>query len=412
MSEGVPGTDESIVDDVNGERSAWVMTELREVLKRTFSFLTARQLNVCARVCKVWHKTARRILARRQNIHWVVDFKSSHPKGQTSHPLGFFGLGLEGKLQSTDSQPKLALMFTEFSKGAEYRANGPSRKKTEDSGPKKAQEVVDFIRNLLPSDCILLSLMTPGTVAPTCSESTKPCDESESEGGALCALFPKLPGVEMSLLPVSLKLLQGGDKDTLWQRWQETGLSPTDTQCILLFGWGFTTGVQQAALELQRLFLEKAGRSPVIAGAIVNRLLSKGLFSRSEESSGVIGVMFSGPNVRAASVVLGEEVRQREDTRRAILRLKEANIHAGSASQSVGFMFACAGRGQFFYGSKNVESEEFHRVFPDTPLFGLFGGGEIGCENLSRGEKIDNGRLKSIAHAYTTIMCLVTFDPS
>lgn len=132
---------------------------------------------------------------------------------------------------------------------------------------------------------------------------------------------------------------------------------------------------------------------------------------RSEESSGVIGVTFSGPNVKAISVILNEQVRTRSEAKTAIARLKEANLPV-RPKFSLGFMFACAGRGLHFYEEDNVESEEFHKLFPDTPLFGFFGGGEIGCYNLTAGRDIEGLLLSNTAHAYTTIMCLLTFDPS
>ena len=133
--------------------------------------------------------------------------------------------------------------------------------------------------------------------------------------------------------------------------------------------------------------------------------------NRNQESSGVIGVMFSGPNVRAASVLLSEQISKRDEVKNTIATLKDAHLPV-RPRRSLGLMFACAGRGRHFYNEDNVESEEFHKVFPDTPLFGLFGGGEIGCRNLTAGREIDGISLHTIAHAYTTIMCLLTFDPS
>ncbi|XP_794413.2 F-box only protein 22 [Strongylocentrotus purpuratus] len=401
------------LDQVVVDASAWVMTECREFVKRTFTFLPAKELNTCARVCKVWQREAHRILSRRQDLNWVSELKSCHTTNEkTTHPLGFFGHYFQKTTQSIGPIPKFALMFTEYSKGLDYRSiPGQKKKKSEDNGPQKSQEVVDYFKSLLPQDCVLLSLMTPGIVVPKDSLSTKPGMESEGEGGATCALFPNIPGVRINLLPISPKLLQGGYKEELWQRWLEAGISPNDTQCVLLFGWGFISGVQQAAAELQRLFQEKARKNPVIAGGIVNRLLSKGLCSKSEESSGVIGVTFSGPNVKAISVILNEQVRTRSEAKTAIARLKEANLPV-RPKFSLGFMFACAGRGQHFYEEDNVESEEFHKLFPDTPLFGFFGGGEIGCYNLTAGRDIEGLLLSNTAHAYTTIMCLLTFDPS
>ena len=101
--------------------------------------------------------------------------------------------------------------------------------------------------------------------------------------------------------------------------------------------------------------------------------------NRDSELAG-IGVAFCGSNVRVSSVVLDAHVKKPADISKCLQRLKASNV---PLKKSVAFMFACIGRGRHFYkGKENVESSEFRKLFPTTPLFGFFGNGEIGFEHV------------------------------
>lgn len=128
-----------------------------------------------------------------------------------------------------------------------------------------------------------------------------------------------------------------------------------------------------------------------------------------------MSVAFCGPNVHVASVVLHEEIDTPEGVEKVIKKLKDCNLPEG---KSFAFMFACIGRGHaHFHGSTNVESSVFKRYFPNTPLFGFFGNGEIGFDYLYKyGENQCSQKEKSstskpppkLYHAYTTIICLIS----
>jgi hypothetical protein len=91
------------------------------------------------------------------------------------------------------------------------------------------------------------------------------------------------------------------------------------------------------------------------------------------------GLVFAGDGVEAASVMLNDKVRTEKAAEAALSRLKGPWM--GEGKETCAFMFACCGRGVGLYrGKKNVESRIFQKLFPKTPLIGVFGNGEIGLE--------------------------------
>lgn len=118
------------------------------------------------------------------------------------------------------------------------------------------------------------------------------------------------------------------------------------------------------------------------------------------------GLVFSGANVQAASVVLNEFVSTKADIKRQLAPLKNLNLEKGR--RTIGFMFACIGRGLNHYCEENVESQVFREFFPETPLFGLFGNGEIGRENLTLMEDTKSYKLPEVNHGYTTVVVLIS----
>lgn len=122
----------------------------------------------------------------------------------------------------------------------------------------------------------------------------------------------------------------------------------------------------------------------------------------------MVGLALSGPKVQGASVLLDQDISHPKAAETTIRRLKAAKI---PERNTLGFMFACVGRGQNYYNNQaNVEANAFHKVFPNTPLFGLFGNGEIGCDRIVKDDYTlcdSDSDTDSLQHEYTTVMTLV-----
>ena len=137
-----------------------------------------------------------------------------------------------------------------------------------------------------------------------------------------------------------------------------------------------------------------------------------------------VGILFSGSGVKAASVLLPTSLNTRSKVEQELKKLKSVDFNEKS---SCAFMFACCGRGKtFFKGKPNVESEVFKQLYPNTPLLGIFGNGEIGLTYLpeettkdtgsnpsaSKRQKVDCNLLQGdeFAHSFTTVFVMLSFQ--
>ena len=145
----------------------------------------------------------------------------------------------------------------------------------------------------------------------------------------------------------------------------------------------------------------------------------------TEENPGrhahTVGLLFSGSAVKSASVLLNRQVNTKGKVEAELKKLKTLDFHE---KKSCAFMFACCGRGKNFYrGKGNVESEVFRTLFPNTPLLGIFGNGEIGLTYFpekvkdtfmdpSASKKVKKGTYSAneFSHSFTTIFVMLSFQ--
>lgn len=125
------------------------------------------------------------------------------------------------------------------------------------------------------------------------------------------------------------------------------------------------------------------------------------------------GLIIAGDGVDAASVVLGQDVRGPQKVEAGIRQLKEAGL---AEENSLAFMFACCGRGKGLHLKPNAESAAFRKLFPRTPLIGVFGNGEIGVNYTGKVEenRVNGGEEVLISsddlnHSYCTVFMLISF---
>ncbi|GFY38201.1 hypothetical protein TNIN_435421 [Trichonephila inaurata madagascariensis] len=89
-------------------------------------------------------------------------------------------------------------------------------------------------------------------------------------------------------------------------------------------------------------------------------------------------VAFSGPNVEAGSIIINMNDKKEEITAK-FETFKETGL---LNHKCFAFMFAYDGRGYSFHQEHNVESSIFCKMYPNIPLIGLFGKGEVGYNYL------------------------------
>ena len=137
------------------------------------------------------------------------------------------------------------------------------------------------------------------------------------------------------------------------------------------------------------------------------------------------GFVIAGDRVEAASVLLQRKVRSEKKVREELQKLKDSGI---SEDNSFAFMFACCGRGENHYrGRAGVEAGAFVKMFPRTPLIGIYGNGELGVSHVpdfrqadDSGDQRERMRMRGseylspgqFLHSFTTIFVMVSFGKS
>ncbi|KAF8390668.1 hypothetical protein HHK36_025195 [Tetracentron sinense] len=79
-----------------------------------------------------------------------------------------------------------------------------------------------------------------------------------------------------------------------------------------------------------------------------------------------------------------------------------------------GLIFSCYGRGESFFGYKNVDSSAFLDNFPGVQLAGMFCGGEIGrgsSISIRRDEGQEQSLIRCCLHVYSTAYLVISYSP-
>ncbi|XP_019388910.1 PREDICTED: F-box only protein 22 [Crocodylus porosus] len=375
----------------------FVLSNLAEVVERVLSFLPTKALLRAACVCRLWRECARRILRTQQSIAWV---SALEPGPSDTHSLV---RTLAEELEKVHVLPQTVLYIADaetFSGHEDCHGQKKARKRN-------SKETAISLEKLLPKRCQVLGLVTPGIVAtPMGSRGNRPQEIEDGEAG-FALLFPKIDGVKIHTFHL-FKDLKNRVFDE--SKFAEAGLKNNpDLRVVLLFGYNsWRTGATRFLHQVVNPLNEK---SIILAGGHVENftsLTSENGNNQPGDSCGVVGLAFSGPQIQSATVLLDQDVVDERTAEAAMQRLKAANI---PEHNTIGFMFACVGRGYQHYKTKrNLEADAFRKFFPNVPLFGFFGHGEIGCDRIVTGNFIlreCNDIKDNLLHGYTTVMTLI-----
>ncbi|XP_076338028.1 F-box only protein 22-like [Tachypleus tridentatus] len=431
------------------ENIGQVLSTNHVIVERILNWLAGLDLNSCAQVCKLWNNVSKTIKGRRHSLYWMFqvsthsndssimdahinssDNKQVYACGRNSE----VGAHFHNILIKAPVEPQLGLIFCNdcfFFKPHHYFVNfnvklthhHRKRKKPQKKGEyeidqsermKYNKPVMNFLAKHFPPSCYLLGCAVPGIVGTPVNYSAPV--EAEICPGFSGVFLPVIPGVNVHPFTVTeddqfvASFNKRRKKQLPMKDVSEIIGVPSDTEvkCLLLF----VREVLEDDCPIHTLiehYLIKQERNIAIGGAVVPEL---GYPYTVNNKSCVIagGVAFSGEGVLAASLLIEEHINNISELETKIRKLKACSI---PEKQCVGFMFACCGRGSFFYQRSNVEAEIFHKVFPNVPLFGLFGNGELGIDYLPKKKNMDsissgiNG--KSWLHAYTTVFVLLSF---
>ncbi|XP_058012631.1 F-box only protein 22 isoform X2 [Ahaetulla prasina] len=379
-------------------KGSYVLSSLAEVVERILGFLPTKALLRAACVCQLWRECSRRILRTQQSITWI---SALEPGPSNSHVLVHV---LAEDIEKVQVLPQIALyVISDAVMLTERELCGYGSKKAR---RRYSKEIAAALEKLLPARCEVLGLVTPGVVVtPKGSGSHRPVEIEEGEGG-FALLFPKIDGVKIQ----TFHFFKDPKKQTIdEEQFAEAGLKNIpDLRAMLLFGYNnWKSGSSRFFRQIVNRLNEK---SIILAGGYVESIPSLTSHTQPAESWGVVGLAFSGAQIQCASVLLDQEVTDEKLAEAAMRRLKAANI---PEHHSLAFMFACVGRGSHFYHNKvNVEADVFRKYFPNVPLFGFFGHGEIGCDRIVTGNFVlrECHETKDVLlHSYTTVVALLHF---
>ncbi|XP_053549713.1 F-box only protein 22-like [Bombina bombina] len=370
-----------------------ILSTLAEVVERVMSFLPSKALMRAACVCRLWRDCAQRKMKNRRRVTWISCSQTIVCKRQYYS----FVEVVKEEIEKLYVVPETFLYFTDSNASV-----------TAYCGTKSRTETSVTLKNLLPKECKILGLIAPGiVVTPMGSASNRPIELEEGVAGVALVL-PKINGVKLQKFNFRKDNRRRGFDEC---KLEEAGLKNNpELKVVLIFG--YSTWKPGANRFLHQVLNPLNEKSIIIAGGQIDHLVYSSEKAQDSDRIGIAGLSFSGPQIQGATVLLDQYVYDERTADSAMQRLKAANI---PEYNSVGFMFACIGRGEQHYKKSNVEADTFRKHFPNVPLLGFFGNGEIGCDRVVSGNftlRECNDVKDDLLHGYTTVMTIIHFGPS
>ncbi|XP_029904370.1 F-box only protein 22 [Myripristis murdjan] len=370
-------------------KAEYILSNVAEVVERILTFIPTKSLLRIASVCRLWRNCARRVLRTQQKLTWV---SACGPSDSEVHALC---TSLAEEVEKVFLLPKtvLAMVDSDTFNGHAFCYRQNKARKSRHS-----PDTVEELNLLFPKGCDIMGIATPGIVlTPSGSYSSPPEEHQEGEAG-YAIMFPSMEGVHIKPFHFCKKTISPSAL-------VEAGLVDNpELRVVLMFVYeAYKSG---AARFLNQVLEPLAKSKALIAGGLVESVFSPPRQCCGQGAYGVVGLALSGPKVQGASVLLEQDISSPKAAEATIRRLKAAKI---PERNTLGFMFACVGRGHNYYNNQsNVEADAFRKVFPNIPLFGLFGNGEIGCDRIVKDDyTLCDTETDSLQHEYTTVMTLV-----
>lgn len=385
------------------------------LLRLIFNYLPMKDLRTAAHVCQAWKEAAEHEKLKRENIDWSLWRKTS-----SSTLLSLVNVAFR---RETFCASQVCLSFM-CGRGVEPHiqcgqgiVNCPYS--TKRAGCGNTHCVCQYVQEVVhPESCCIL--MEADGIVGTSNNMARTEEVEGLQGCVSTLLLPKMTDVNITTFHVDETVLQKfkqhefGNKDMC----SLLGVNPevTPLRCVLLFCNSDYNGEVSEFLEC---LLHVQPERFVIGGGFFNRFhFVKKDVRKCSRKEAIVGITFSGDNVHCASTLLDTHIKGRAEVASLMDELHSCSL---PGQNSVGFMFACCGRGKFHYRCKNMESSVFRSYFRKTPLIGAFVQGEIGRKFLT-GMKQDSGtkatkapkrrrrsEVDGLLHSYTSVFVYLSF---
>lgn len=386
-----------------------VLLGIPVITNKIMEYLPMRSLHACARVCRIWNDIVKSIKQKRRDLKWIC----IQGTGSEDQQVQTISSELMLLFENLTSEPAYVFVFC-TSALFERHLYAPSINQTR--RPRRCQQqsydVYRYVESLGPRSCKCYPVAADGIIGST---GTNSVEIEHSPLAMTCLAIPKINGLEIYDFFIDLNKHcppQSPENPEQFNVEDVTSV-PYDQEVKAIL---FFSDLHFCPQEIMLGLLDYYNGCPVVGG-YVDHILSVDLDNDSEiPDTQIRCIALCGPNVHVASVVVKDDISDVKQIEKEILKLKDCNLPMDT---TFAFMFACLGRGKSFHHNReNVESSIFRKVFPQTPLFGFFGNGEIGMNYLqpfdstksfSKSKKTKFSRhYPKLSHAYTSIFLLVS----
>lgn len=368
---------------------------LAEVVEIILSFLPAKTLFACMQVCRLWRDTAKRIIRSRQKLGWL-SFVTYHELQSTpctsKLSMDILGSRVREFLDELPLVPAACILLV--SRREEYF----------DSRRDEVKNLLNLVKGSLPSSCFLIGCVGSGIIG---TSDNGVSEEVEMAEGVAVMLMPQVEGTSAHV--INLGLTEVKNNRTYKNRWEKSLKLPLDgtVKCAFLFARGDTfylDVIGKVASGIWKACKNEESKSDVVVlGGLVDSFL---MVDKEVKNAGVVGLAISG-NVEAISMVHHGDTS--ESLQQSLKKLKRCGIPCDKYSNTACFMVSCVGRGEKIYNARNVETGIFRKEFPDVPVLGFFGNGELGLDLHSCKGKLE--RDNHFLHSFSSVFCLCSLSP-
>lgn len=187
------------------------------------------------------------------------------------------------------------------------------------------------------------------------------------------------------------------------------GSVPDDVQirCVIFF----FVQRQSYAVDCIKKLLEHYPSQIAIIGGFVDKInYDDRQIHATRTSYDACGIVITGDRKRLhiGEVLLDNNIRTRVQVRDKLNELKYLD---SNRCVSFAIQISCISRGSNCYNDEeNVECSEFRKLFPKTPLIGVFGNGELGHDFLPNDNQTITKKQtgKNLFRGYATVFSLIS----
>ncbi|XP_078036540.1 F-box only protein 22-like [Augochlora pura] len=348
-----------------------------DILRLVFKELNGMELSRASMVCRSWLEAANDEKRTRGPAYFIYKCKNLNEKWSMERVK-------TQCINELQIKPALGLFFTAHSVLFTQR---------------------DCHCNVLPPNCTTVTLGTHGVVF----------NDTEIEANVdniVCTFLPEVPDVTIQTfvigdnsttkqdVSVSISNYIDKIKEVLDQP-QKTNHPFMNSRCLLLF---CDLRGREFAIKLSDSLRKRCtvNNISVWGGTAKNLLVCNAKDSENDrcgEFAFCVGITLTGA-INTWSLLVNSKiesiVRQRVKMWRNTVQLQK---------HSIGLMFACFARGKYLYKKDKVESTIFKEIFPEVPLVGCFGDGELGTTSSFLG----NFRNKEWFNVKSTVFLIITY---